>query len=395
MAAFGSPFPKRPLPHLPPRNKYRLTAMTNERRLRALEQRRRTAAQLLAAGTPQAEVARRMGVSRQSVSHWEKLRRKGGMEALRRSKSFGRPPKRTGSQHTIGRPYQMSPNFALRRLADRVQPGETGMHWVHDQLAALERRVNKVFPRSSLVPIGSYSRGTAIAVHSNVDTLVVLPREWQTWGACRVTPQMIMQRMAQNLGDQHCNASIRRDGRAVTLSFEGVIHTLDVLPGFSVRPSKHHPVYAVPGADLRWVQASPQYHDALFARANIRSGGKLRAMSRLVKTWGTVAAPCGGISSLYIDMMLATSPIASGDKSYGECLSEFFKMLLRRGARGLPDPAGGSGVIPASSSIEARERLWGSARAATDQVQTALDAQTRGENRSARRQWKAVFNRRL
>jgi transposase len=74
-------------------------AMNNELRLRQLEQRRRTAAQLLAAGTPQAEVARRMGVSRQSVSHWEKLRQEGGMEALQRSKCFGRPRKRTGSPH--------------------------------------------------------------------------------------------------------------------------------------------------------------------------------------------------------------------------------------------------------------------------------------------------------
>jgi transposase-like protein len=71
--------------------------MKNEQRLRALEQRRRTAAQLLAVGTPQAEVARRVGVSRQSVSHWEKLRQEGGMEALQRSKCFGRPRKRTGN----------------------------------------------------------------------------------------------------------------------------------------------------------------------------------------------------------------------------------------------------------------------------------------------------------
>jgi transposase len=67
--------------------------MKNERRLKELEQRRRTAAQLLVAGTKQAEVARRVGVSRQSVSHWEKLRQQGGMEALQRSKCFGRPRK--------------------------------------------------------------------------------------------------------------------------------------------------------------------------------------------------------------------------------------------------------------------------------------------------------------
>jgi transposase len=72
-------------------------AMKNEHRLKTLEQRRRTAARLLAAGTKQADVARRVGVSRQSVSHWEKLRQHGGMEALRRSKCFGRPRKTLGN----------------------------------------------------------------------------------------------------------------------------------------------------------------------------------------------------------------------------------------------------------------------------------------------------------
>jgi hypothetical protein len=74
---------------------------------------------------------------------------------------------------------------------------------------------------------------------------------------------------------------------------------------------------------------------------------------------------------------------------------EFFNVLARREGHGLSDPAGGSGVILASSSIGARERLCDSVKAAADQALTALDAQTRGEDASARRQWKALFKRRL
>jgi len=100
----------------------------------------------------------------------------------------------------------MNSNLALSRLADRVQPDEAGMLWVRDHLAALEIRVIKAFPRSRLVPIGSYSRGTAIAVHSNVDTLAVLPREWATWGARRAALD------AQTRGE---NASARRQWKAL------------------------------------------------------------------------------------------------------------------------------------------------------------------------------------
>lgn len=54
-------------------------AMDNEQRLKALERRRRRGARLLAAGVKPAEVARRMEVSRQSVSRWEKALEDGGV----------------------------------------------------------------------------------------------------------------------------------------------------------------------------------------------------------------------------------------------------------------------------------------------------------------------------
>ena len=67
--------------------------MAIEEKLEELEQRRKQGMRLLAAGVWPAEVARRVGVSRQSVLRWTKLHAQGGMVALRRPKRFGRPPK--------------------------------------------------------------------------------------------------------------------------------------------------------------------------------------------------------------------------------------------------------------------------------------------------------------
>lgn len=72
--------------------------MDNERRLKQLEQRRRRAGRLLAAGVPQAEVARRVGVTRTSVSRWEQVRQQGGTVALRRPERFGRPERLSDAQ---------------------------------------------------------------------------------------------------------------------------------------------------------------------------------------------------------------------------------------------------------------------------------------------------------
>jgi transposase len=61
-----------------------------KRDLKALQRRRLRAARLLDRGVPQAEVARRVGVSRQSVSTWAKKLQADGQEALK-ANPLGRP----------------------------------------------------------------------------------------------------------------------------------------------------------------------------------------------------------------------------------------------------------------------------------------------------------------
>jgi transposase len=63
-----------------------------------MERRRRRGARLLAAGESQAEVARRVGVSRQTVMRWDRARQSGGIEALRRARHFGRPERLSTAQ---------------------------------------------------------------------------------------------------------------------------------------------------------------------------------------------------------------------------------------------------------------------------------------------------------
>lgn len=74
--------------------------MDNKKRLKELERRRKRAARLLASGMKQAEVARRVGVSRQSVLRWERVRQQKGAAGLRRPARFGRPPKLDTAQRS-------------------------------------------------------------------------------------------------------------------------------------------------------------------------------------------------------------------------------------------------------------------------------------------------------
>ena len=58
-----------------------------------LEERRFRAVELLRQGVPQAEVARQVGVHRQSVSRWAMQLRQGGVRALKKAGHAGRRPR--------------------------------------------------------------------------------------------------------------------------------------------------------------------------------------------------------------------------------------------------------------------------------------------------------------
>ena len=64
----------------------------------ALEERRMEAARLLRQGLSQSQVARQVGVHRQSVSRWARELEQSGVRGLRQAKRSGRPPKLSPTQ---------------------------------------------------------------------------------------------------------------------------------------------------------------------------------------------------------------------------------------------------------------------------------------------------------
>ena len=71
--------------------------MKHKRDFKALEQRRLKGAKLLSKGVRAAEVARRLGVARQSVAEWERMLEEKGKDGLKR-RSLGRPPQVSEAQ---------------------------------------------------------------------------------------------------------------------------------------------------------------------------------------------------------------------------------------------------------------------------------------------------------
>jgi transposase len=72
--------------------------MDTEQRLKELERRRLRGARLLSNGTHPAEVARQVGVSRQSVMRWERVLKVNGAQGLERVDAPGRPRRLSEAQ---------------------------------------------------------------------------------------------------------------------------------------------------------------------------------------------------------------------------------------------------------------------------------------------------------
>src|SRR5437773_9785793 len=71
---------------------------TGRRDRGALEQRRLRAARLFAKGMRPAEVARELGVSRQSATAWHHAWQEHGVRGLRQAERTGRPPRLTAKE---------------------------------------------------------------------------------------------------------------------------------------------------------------------------------------------------------------------------------------------------------------------------------------------------------
>jgi len=101
-----------------------------------LEERRLAAAGLLRAGrVTQAEIARRMGVSRASVTRWKQRLARGGVRGLRRRAPPGRPSRLSRAQWAR----------LLRRLrGSAVAAGFETDRWTLPRIAAVVRRAFEV-----------------------------------------------------------------------------------------------------------------------------------------------------------------------------------------------------------------------------------------------------------
>lgn len=290
----------------------------------------------------------------------------------------------------------ISDRFSI--LIERIAPTPAELSSYSTHLRTISSAVESVLDINRTERIGSFSRGTAVRGVSDLDLMVILSSNERKWGRGTTTSTTTLKKVKDALSGRFVSTTIRNSGNAVVLSFASGHRPVDVVPAFYAGPYhgpaeqfKNYPTFRIPDGSGNWLETSPQVHGAALAAEDERSGYKLKRVASLAKYWAAVRAHLN-LHSFHSEIFIACSEISIRPRAYAAIMYELFKSLSDRGGRGIRDPLGISGVIPASSSPGGAERLAAAARTAAYHSAKALEAEESRNVPEAVRQWKIVFD---
>ncbi len=282
-------------------------------------------------------------------------------------------------------------------LIERITPTATEVAAYSTHLQTVGSAAETALEINRTERIGSFSRGTAVRGVSDLDLMVILSSNERRWGRGNVTSTTVLKKVKDALSERFASTAIRNSGSAVVLSFSAGRQSVDVVPAFYRRPYhgpamqfRNYPTFTIPDRIGGWLETSPQVHGAALAAEDERSGHKLKRVAMLAKYWAAVRANLK-LHSFHTEILIASTEISIGPKSYAVVLYELFKHMAQRNGQGIRDAFGISGIIPASSGWSGADRLATAARTAADRSARALDAEEARNTPEALRQWKLVF----
>lgn len=284
----------------------------------------------------------------------------------------------------------MTVRARFQTLLDRLALSEA-------EVAAYARHVNTVtlkivaaVPDAKVRMIGSRARGTAIH-GSDVDLLAILPQKFVTWGHHPKSPSSVIANLKAALRERLPNTVTRKDGQALVVHFSDG-RTIDVVPGSfdgmsTQRPSR--PTYTIPRGAESWRKASPDGHNLYLQKASDAARGKLRGAAKILKFWRTRRGLA--LQSFYVEMLLATTEVSVGARSYATVFALALRALHRCECRSVIDPVGISPRIAAATTEVLRRELFDAVRSSLGWARRAIVAEGEGRLSEAYDYWDHVF----
>jgi hypothetical protein len=286
----------------------------------------------------------------------------------------------------------MSVSVSFARLIRQIQPADTEVKKSLLHAAQIRTRLAKSYNLKKFLLAGSFHRRTYVHGSSDVDLFALFARDDLRWGARYVLSTTALHNLGQELAARYPFSTVYSDVHAIVVAFSDRV-SVDVVPAsFHGVTKENWPIYKMPDGSGGWMLTSPELHARYIKQEDERAGGKLRRTAQLMKFWRECRSPKIPLSSFHIEMLLASSGICTGVKSYAECVTEMLQLLAQRQCHALQDPLGITGNIGATRSLSQREGTLSSIVYSREHAKAALIAEARGVTQEAGRQWDIVFN---
>lgn len=253
----------------------------------------------------------------------------------------------------------------LKRVTPTNAQRDAGVGHRATVRAALEANLSV----STFFETGSFSHGTGIRGHSDIDALVSIKdsKPDSSYTALNWVKDALSARFPRT------TVKIRRP--AVVVEFGSGYETWEVIPGFMTgRGGTGQYVYDVPGPSAgTWMDSAPKEHLAYVNECNEKpSKGNAKALARLVKAWKYYRdVP---VSSFYLEMRAAQHVKQQDTYIHIWDVCQVLESMKGHQLAAMNDPRGASGRIHACSSDSTRLDALSKLSTAASRARNALNA---------------------
>ncbi|PRY62803.1 hypothetical protein BCF74_1039 [Knoellia remsis] len=269
----------------------------------------------------------------------------------------------------------------LVAFAKQLAPQPFDRSTVSERRNSIEEHIKKHTSSAGLVESGSWSHGTAVTGHSDVDYMAFFPDSSRP-----VRPSTALTNLKGTLDGAHWGITSRHiSSPTVKVGFYSVPN-FEIVPAYYKGEKDEIAVFRIPGPGDEWAESVPLGHNGFVSAVNDKHGKKVKPIVRLVKAWKYhVGAP---VSSFYLEMRTAKHASTESAIIYDIDLRMIFRELVNTGMRAMNDPLGIVPRINATSSEANRVTALRQAKEALDCLVAANEAKE-ANDRSA--YWTSMY----
>jgi hypothetical protein len=278
----------------------------------------------------------------------------------------------------VGEILPRTVNQAFDVFFERLTPFESQRTASARHRASIESSLRKALRVSTFRETGSFSHGTGVRNHCDVDLLVSIR------GGRPGSSDTALGWVKDALSSSFPYTTVRVSRPAVVVEFADGAETWEIIPGFLTdRGGPGVFIYDIPGAASGWLDSAPGEHIEYVNEVNGTSGirGGAKKLSRLAKAWKYyMKVP---VSSFYLEMRAAH--YMSGEKSFIPVwdVCRYLEELNRLQLSAMNDPTGNVGRFYACSSTSKGADALSKLKTAVTRARNALDAENSGDAATA------------